>query len=112
MPTTAPTRAAIYIKETAGYPNGENSKELQTSECENFCLAEGFKITTRYHDPPGDRRQFDWMMGEATDDEPPFDVIIVYKLRNFSWSLDETVLCRARLKANGISFLSTAEISM
>ena len=34
MPTTAPTRAAIYIKETAGYPNGENSKELQTSECE------------------------------------------------------------------------------
>ena len=53
MPTTAPTRAAIYIKETAGYPNGENSKELQTSECENFCLAEGFKISTRYHDPPG-----------------------------------------------------------
>ena len=52
------------------------------------------------------------MMGEATDDEPPFDVIVVYKLRNFSWSLDETVLCRARLKANGVSLLSTAEISM
>ena len=112
MPTTAPTRAAIYIKETAGYPTGENSKELQTSECEQFCLAEGFKITNRYQDPPGDRRQFDWMMGEATDYEPSFDVIIVYKLRNFSWSLDETVLCRARLKANGVSLLSTAEISM
>ena len=112
MPTTAPTRAAIYIKETAGYPDGENSKELQTSECEQFCRAEGFKITARYYDPPGDRRQFDWMMGEATDDEPPFDVIVVYKLRNFSWSLDETVLCRARLKANGVSLLSTAEISM
>ena len=112
MPTTAPTRAAIYIKETAGYPDGENSKELQTSECEQFCRAEGFKITTRYYDPPGDRRQFEWMMGEATDDEPPFDVIVVYKLRNFSWSLDETVLCRARLKANGVSLLSTAEISM
>ena len=112
MPTTAPTRAAIYIKETAGYPNGENSKELQTSECEQFCLAEEFQITTRYHDPPGERRQFDWMMGEATDDEPPFDVIVVYKLRNFSWSLDETVLCRDRLKANGVSLLSTAEISM
>ena len=52
------------------------------------------------------------MMGEATDDEPPVDVIVVYKLRNFSWSLDETVLCRARLKANGVSLLSTAEISM
>ena len=112
MPTTAHTRAAIYIKETAGYPTGENSKELQTEECEKFCLAEGFKITNRYFDPPGNRHQFDWMMGEATDDEPPFDAIVVYKLRNFSWPLDETVLCRARLKANGVSLLSTAEISM
>ena len=59
----------IYIKETTGYPTGENSKELQTEECEKFCLAEEFKITTRYHDPPGDRCQFDWMMGEATDDD-------------------------------------------
>ena len=52
------------------------------------------------------------MMGEATDEEQPFDVIVVYKLRNFSWSLDETVLCRDRLKANGVSLLSTAEIAM
>ena len=69
MPTIAPTRTAIYIKEAAGYPDGENSKELHTEECEKFCLAEEFKITTRYYDPPGDRRQFDWMMGEATERE-------------------------------------------
>ena len=63
VPTTSPTRAAIYIKEAAGYPDGENSKELQTEECEQFCLAQEFKITTRYYDPPGSRHQFDWMMG-------------------------------------------------
>ena len=79
---------------------------------QSSCLAQGFEISTRYYDPPGSRHQFDWMMGEATDDEPPFEVIVVYKLRNFSWSLDETVLCRDRLKANGVSLLSTAEISM
>ena len=62
MPTIAPTRAAIYVKEAAGYPHGENSKDLQTSECENFCLAQELKITTRYYDPPGSRHQFDWMM--------------------------------------------------
>ena len=112
MPTTAPTRAAIYVKEAAGYPDGENSKDLQPSECESFCLAQEFKITTRYYDPPRSRHQFDWMMGEATDDDPPFEVIVVCKLKNFSWSLDETVLCRARLKANGVSLLPTAEISM
>ena len=33
----APThRAAIYIKETAGYPNGENSREIQVHHCEEF----------------------------------------------------------------------------
>ena len=112
MQTKALTRTAIYIKEAAGYPDGENSKELQTEECEKFCLAQRFEINTRYYDPPGSRHQFDWMMGEATDEEQPFDVIVVYKLRNFSWSLDETVLCRDRLKANGVSLLSTAEISM
>ena len=106
MPTTAPTRAAIYVKEAVGYRDGENSRELQTEECEKFCLTQRFEISTRYHDPPGSRHQFDWLMGEATEDDPPFDVIVVYKLRNFSWSLDETVLCRDRLKA-----LSTAEIS-
>ena len=84
MPTTAPTRAAIYVKEAAGYPDGENSSALQASECENFCLAQGFDITTHYYDPTGSRHQFDWMMGEATEENPPFDIIVVWKLRNFS----------------------------
>ena len=69
MPTTAPTRADIYIKEAAGYPDGENYKELHTSECENFCLAQEFEITSRCYDPPGSRHQFDWLMGEATDEK-------------------------------------------
>lgn len=71
MPNTAPTRAAIYIKETAGYPTGENSKELQTSECEQFCLAQEFNITTRYYDPPGDRHQFDCINTRLSVHVPP-----------------------------------------
>ena len=51
------------------------------------------------------------MMGEATQDEPPFDFIVVYKLRNFSWSLDETVLSKARLRASGVTLVSTVESS-
>ena len=30
MSTRPVKRAAIYVKEAAGYPDGENSKELQT----------------------------------------------------------------------------------
>ena len=50
MPTTAPIRAAIYVKEAAGYPDGENSKELHSEECEKFCL-----ISNPPKEGPGDR---------------------------------------------------------
>ena len=105
-------KAAIYIKETDGYPNGENSKELQLNHCEEFCQYHDLDIIARYHDPAGVRTDFDWMMGEATQDDPPFNYIVVYKLRNFSWSLDETVLCRDRLKASGVTLVSTMESSL
>ena len=104
-------KAAIYVKEAAGYPDGENSKELQQHHCEEFCQIHGLDIVARYYDGVGIRHDFDWMMGEATQDDPPFRFIVVYKLRNFSWSLEETILCRDRLRANGVSLVSTAETS-
>ena len=36
-----------------------------------------------------------------------FDYIVVYKLRNLSWSLDETVLSRETLNASGVTLVST-----
>ena len=104
-------KAAIYVKETAGYPDGDNTKELQLRHCEEFCQYHGLDIVARYHDPIGVRNDFDRMMSEATQDEPPFKIIVVYKLRNFSWLLEETVLCRERLKANSVSLVSTKESS-
>ena len=111
MPTTPRAKAAVYIKEAAGYPDGENSKELQLHHCEEFCQYHDLDIVARYHDPIGVRNDFEWMMGEATQDDPPFIYIVVYRLRNFSWSLDETVLCRDRLKASGVTLVSTMESS-
>ena len=111
MQTAAVRRAAIYTKEAAGYPDGENSKELQLHHCEEFCQYHDLDIVARYHDPADVRTDFEWMIGEATQDDPPFDYIVVYKLRNFSWSLDETVLCRDRLKASGVTLVSTMENS-
>ena len=101
--------AAIYIKEAAGYPEGENTRELQTRECERYCHVHGLRITARYYDSPGSRQDFQRMMEDATKDAPPFSTFVVWKLRNFSWSLDETVLCRERLSANGVVLISTTE---
>ena len=111
MQTPAARRAAIYIKEAAGYHPEENSKELQVRHCEELCKAHEREIVARYHDLPGIRHDFVWMMGEATQDAPPFQCIVVYMLRNFSWSLDETVLSRDKLRASGVTLVSTVESS-
>ena len=111
MSTRPVRRAAIYVKETAGYHPEENTKELQLQHCEEFCKYHDLEITARYHDAPGIRYDFDQMMGEATQDEPPFYCIVVYRLRNFSWSLDETVLSRDQLRASGVTLVSTMESS-
>lgn len=111
MSTRPVRRAAIYVKETAGYYPEENTKELQLRNCEEFCKTHDLEITARYYDAPGIRHDFDRMMGEATQDEPPFDCIVVYRLRNFSWSLDETVLSRDRLRASEVTLVSTMESS-
>ena len=111
MQTTAARRAAVYIKESAGYHREEDSKELQQHHCEEFCNAHDLEIFARYHDAPGNRHDFEWMMGDATQDEPPFNFIVVYKRRDFSWSLDEAVLCRDRLRASGVTLVSTMESS-
>ena len=39
--------AAIYVKEAAGYPEGENARELQTRECERYCHVHGLRITAQ-----------------------------------------------------------------
>ena len=112
MPITAVGQAAIYTKETAGHHPEEISRELQTRHCEAFCRAQELEIVARYHDPARVRHDFEWMMGEATQDEPPFQYIVVYKLRNFSWSLDETVLSRDKLRNSGVTLVSTMENSL
>ena len=111
MHQTSLNRAAIYIKETDGYSAEENSKEVQTQGRKEFCAAHGPGISARCHDPPDIRHDFDRMMDEATQEDPPFQLIVVYKLRNFSWSLDEAVLCRDRLRASGVTLVSTVESS-
>ena len=111
MPTTAGRRAAIQTKEAAGYRPRENPRELQLFHCEEFRKARELDIVVHRHGPAGIRRDFEGMMGDATQDEPPFNFIVVHQLRNFSWSLDETVLCRNPPSAGGATLISTMENS-
>ena len=111
MSTTPRAKAAEYIKKAAGYPGDVNSEDLQLHHCEDFYKIHDLDTVARYYDPIAVRDDFEWMICEAMQDTPPFDYIVVHKLRDSSWSLEEMVLRRNRLRANRASSASTAETS-
>ena len=68
-----PTRRPPYTpRMPRGTPTaGDNSKELQSQGCQRYCATKGIEIATRYHDRAGSREDFERMMDDATQDEPP-----------------------------------------
>ena len=104
-----PVVPSTAAKEAAGYLDGENSRELQARECEKYCEAHGLEITAGYYDAAGSSNDFERIIENTTVEGPPFDSIIVQKLKNFSWSIEETVLCRDRLSASGVRLIQATE---
>ena len=70
---------------------------------------QGLGVAIRYHDAKESREDFKQMMADATGDQPPLDHVVVWKLRYFSWVLEEVVLERDRLATHGIRLLSVTE---
>ena len=111
MQNTAVNRAAVYVKDTMGVAHGDTDPGTQLAESLEFCKLKGLDVAVQYHDAKASREDFKQMMADATGAEPPFDHVVVWKLRYFSWVLEEAVLERDRLAAHGIRLLSVTESS-
>ena len=102
-------RAAIYVKANAGNSPDGAERPTQMDESEELCKQRALDVAARYSDEPRSCQEFQRMMDDATGDKPPFDPIVVWKLRYFAWSLDESILARDKLAASGIRLLSVKE---
>ena len=116
MPSATLNRAAIYVKANAG--NSPDSAEADTqmaeadtqmAEAEEYCRSRGLEVAARYSDSRICRESFQQMMADAESDEAPFDHVVVWRLRHFAWSLEESVLAPEKLRANGVRLLSVNE---
>ena len=94
MQKTAVNLAAIYVKATAGHTPDGAEPDAQMAESEEFCKSKGMDVGPRYSDDLRSREQFQRMMADATGENPQFDHVVVWKLRHFTWSLEESVLAR------------------
>ena len=99
-------RAAIYVKATAGSSPDGADRPTQMHEAEEFCTARELDVAAGYSDEPRSRQEFQRMMNHATGENPPFDHVVVWKLRYFAINLDESIQARDQLAANGIRLLS------
>ena len=102
-------RAAIYVKDPAARNGSVVSKEDQEKACRLYCNSKDLAVLTTFSDAGGSRDEFARMIAEATADNPPFDVIVVWRLNRFSISLEETIECRDRLRRAGTKLVSTSE---
>ena len=109
MDKKALNRAAIYVKSPARLSQDDADRQTQMGETMEFCEGQGLRIGVWFGDPKDSREGFGQMMAEATSGEPRFDHVVVWKLRYFAWSLEESVLAREKLAASGVRLLSVKE---
>ena len=109
MENQAVNRAAIYVKSTARLGPEDADRETQMEQSLHFCKDHGVDVAVQYTDDTGGREEFERMMADATGERPPFDHVVVWKLKYFALTLDESVLCQDRLARNGIRLLSVKE---
>ena len=109
MRKPAVNRAAIYVQGTAGNSPDGAERPTQMEESEEFCGQKGLNVTARYSDEPMSRQEFQRMMNDATGENPPFDHVVVWKLRYFAWNLDESIQARDQLAASSVRLLSVKE---
>ena len=109
MPKPPVNRAAIYVKTTAGNSPDGAERSTQIDDSEQFCRQRRLDVAARYSDERNSRQEFQRMMDDATGGNPPFDPVVVWKLRYFAWNLDESIQARDKLAASGIQLLSVKE---
>ena len=97
------------LKANAGNSLDGAEPETQLAESEEFCKNMGLGVVTRYNDDFESREAFQRMMADATGENAPFDHVVVWKLRYFARSLEESVLAGEKLAANGVRVLSVKE---
>ena len=88
MQKTTVNREAIYVKVNAGNSPDGAEPHTQMLESEEFCKSRALDPTVRYSDELNSRKEFQRMMSDATGENPPFNHVVVWKLRYFAWSLD------------------------
>ena len=99
-------KVALYARAATDDPSGI---QAQLENLRIRAERHGLEPVSHFTDMHGSREEFDWMMMQATSENPPFQVIMVYDISRLSRSLKDLIRWTAQLEANGVRVISTEE---
>ena len=99
-------QAAFYTRDSARNPDFFEAAEAQLKAIREYAAKNELEPVKEYTDTGESRDQFERMMADATQKNPPFQQILVYDLSRFSRSPQEFQEQRARLEANRVTLRS------
>ena len=100
------TKVALYARSATDDPSGI---QAQLENLKMRAERHGLEPVSQFTDMHGSREEFDRMMTQATSENPPFQVIMVYDLSRFTRSLADWTKWKAELEANGVRVNYTEE---
>ena len=102
------TKIALYARvSNDDYEGIQAQLDRMRSHAEKVGLEPAIQFTGMN----GSRQEFDWMMAQATSENPPFRWILVYDYSRFSRSMKDWQRWRAELEANGVQVISIEELT-
>ena len=78
----ATNQVAIYARVFTDHD--EISISVQLAATRDYAAGNGLEVARESTEPGGNRDQFEEMMADATQENPPFQQILVYDLSRFS----------------------------
>lgn len=97
--------AALYVR-SSSLLEAEETVQAQLTALRDYAQRNGFRPINHFVDAGNSREEFDWMMAQATSDNPPFRTILIYAYSRLTRSADEITTLLAELSANGLTVIS------
>ncbi|MCR4294757.1 MAG: recombinase family protein, partial [Elusimicrobia bacterium] len=113
--TDGEVRAALYARVSSDrQAERDLSIPAQLKALRQYADKHGWKVVEQFVDEAesartADRPEFQRMMGLSKQKEPPFTVILVWKLSRFARNREDSILYKAMLRKHGVQVVSINE---
>ena len=101
------TPVALYARtSTTIQEDADQSLQAQLDAMRDYAEGNHIRPVSHFIDTHGSREEFDWMMAQATSDNPPFRTVLIYSFDRLTRSHTEMKALLEKLTDNGLEIIA------